>query len=75
MDPDSCRRLNRQGRKVFLDRYIQWVLEVDNATWSSQQAVLVNAYVRNARNFMMSREEYLRMKGELRGRSKIALQK
>ena len=68
MDPknDPHLELNRRSRREFLDRYIQWVLEVDNRTWSSQQAVLVNAYVRNARNFMMDRLEYLRLKGELR---------
>ena len=72
MDLAQQRSLNRRSRQEFLRQYIQWVWKVDNRTWSTQQAVLVNAYVENANNFLMSREAYLGLKGELRGLRKIA---
>jgi hypothetical protein len=32
---------------------------VPNSEWSSQQAELINAFMENARNYAISREQYL----------------
>lgn len=49
-------------RLEFIRFYAKWVKSVPNEVWSEQQAVLINSMIKNARNFMMSCEEYLRSK-------------
>ena len=52
---------NREERLKFIRFYAEWVRKVPNEVWSKQQAELINSFVKNARNFKMSKEEYLRM--------------
>ncbi|MBU7048266.1 MAG: hypothetical protein HXS54_17675 [Theionarchaea archaeon] len=55
------RDMNREERLKFIRFYAEWVKKVPNEVWSKQQAELINSFVRNARNFKMSKEGYLRM--------------
>jgi len=55
------RERNREERLEFIRFYAEWVKKVPNEVWSRQQARLINSFVKNARNFKMSREAYLRM--------------
>ncbi len=55
------RERNREERLKFIRFYAEWVKKVPNEVWSKQQARLINSFVKNARNFRMSKERYLRM--------------
>lgn len=52
---------NREERLRFIHFYAEWVKKVPNEVWSRQQAELVNSFMENARNFKLSKEEYLEM--------------
>ena len=52
---------NKEERLKFIRFYAEWVRKVPNEVWSRQQAELINSFVKNARNFKMSKEAYLRM--------------
>ncbi len=56
------KKKNFLQRLEFIRFYAKWVKSVPNEVWSEQQAVLINSMMKNARNFMMSGEEYLRLK-------------
>ncbi len=56
------KKKNLLQRLEFIRFYAKWVKSVPNEVWSEQQAVLINSMMKNARNFMMSGEEYLRSK-------------
>ena len=58
------RERNLLQRLEFVRFYARWVKSVPNEVWSEQQAVIINSMVKNARNFMMSVEEYLELKKE-----------
>jgi hypothetical protein len=57
------REKNRLERLEFIRSYAAWVLRVPNCEWSSQQAELINAFMENAGNYALSREQYLRIMG------------
>ena len=60
------RERNLLQRLEFVRFYARWVKSVPNEVWSEQQAVIINSMVKNARNFMMSVEEYLELKNKER---------
>ncbi len=45
----------------FIRFYAEWVKKVPNEVWSKQQAELTISFVKNALNFKLSKEGYLRM--------------
>jgi len=49
-------------RIKFIKRYVEWLKKTPNEVWSAQQAEFINALLENAKNFPLSKEEYLRMK-------------
>jgi len=55
------REKNRQERLAFVRRYAEWVNEVPNEVWSSQQALIIESFLENARNYALTPSEYLRM--------------
>ena len=50
---------NRSERLAFIRSYAAWVRSAPNSEWSSQQAELINAFMENAKNYAISREQYL----------------
>jgi len=60
------RKGNLKERLEFVRLYARWVKEVSNEIWSKQQAEFINSLMQNAKNFRLSPEEYLRMKGSVR---------
>jgi len=61
MELAADREKNRQERLTFIRLYVAWVRRVSNQEWSSQQAELINAFMENARNYALTREQYLRI--------------
>ena len=55
------KKKNFEERLKFIHFYAEWVKRVPNDVWSRQQAELIDSFVLNARNFKMSREDYLKM--------------
>ncbi|UUX92568.1 hypothetical protein [Methanoplanus endosymbiosus] len=55
---------NRKERLDFIRKYAEWVRSVPNDVWSSQQAVILNSFMKNAANYALSPEEYLKMKAK-----------
>ncbi|QDA31738.1 hypothetical protein FH039_09185 [Thermococcus indicus] len=56
-----------EERLSFIRLYVKR-LKADPDEVFKQQVRLVNSFLASARNFPLSREQYLRMKGELRGK-------
>jgi len=52
---------NRKERMKFVDFWSDYVLTHTDREWSRQQNVIINSCLRSTR---MTREEYLKMKGE-----------
>jgi hypothetical protein len=61
MESAINREKNRLERLEFIRSYAAWVLRVPNREWSSQQAELINAFLENAGNYALTREQYLRI--------------
>jgi hypothetical protein len=55
------RKKNLEERIRFIHYYADWVKKVPNEVWSTQQAKLINSFMKNAKNFQLSPEEYLEM--------------
>ncbi|USH00858.1 hypothetical protein K1720_03140 [Thermococcus argininiproducens] len=49
-------------RIKFIKRYVEWLKKTPNGVWSAQQAEFINALLENAKNFPLSKKEYLKMK-------------
>ena len=61
MELAADREKNRKERHKFIRLYAAWVRRVSNREWSSQQAELINAFMENAGNYALTREQYLRI--------------
>ena len=55
------REKNRLERLEFIRSYAAWVRRVPNREWSRQQAELIDAFMENAGNYALNREQYLRI--------------
>jgi hypothetical protein len=55
------KKKNMEERINFVHYYAAWVKKVPNDVWSKQQAALIDSFMENSKNFMMSREKYLEM--------------
>lgn len=53
---------NKKARLNFVDYWADFVRENDDKVWSSQQKVLIDSQIKNAKNFKLSRKEYLEIK-------------
>ena len=58
MELAADREKNRKERLTFIRFYAAWVRRVSNREWSSQQAELINAFMENAGNYALTREQY-----------------
>ena len=56
------REKNFAQRLEFTRFYARWVRAVPNEVWSKQQAMLIDSLIENAKNLMLSAEEYLKLK-------------
>ncbi|MCD6574007.1 MAG: hypothetical protein J7K95_07955 [Thermoplasmata archaeon] len=52
---------NLKERLEFIHYYAEWVKRVPNEIWSKQQAMLINSFMQNCKNFKMDSKEYLKM--------------
>ena len=59
-----AKKKNQEERMKFVNYWADYVRTHPDKDWSSQQAVLINSQLSN--NIKMTREQFLRMKGELR---------
>ncbi len=57
---------NRKARLYFVRYWANYVKTHPDKVWSKQQNVLINSLFRNAKNSMLTRKEYLEIKGELK---------
>ncbi|ASJ04541.1 hypothetical protein [Thermococcus barossii] len=53
-----------EERLAFIRLYVKWLKENPDEVFS-QQVKLVNSFLKAARDFPLTKEEYLRLKGEL----------
>ncbi|KAA0006495.1 MAG: hypothetical protein FE045_02925 [Thermoplasmata archaeon] len=52
---------NLKERLEFIHYYAKWVKSVPNEVWSKQQAMLINSFMQNCKNFKMDASTYLKM--------------
>ena len=57
---------NRKSRLFFVRYWANYVKTHPDKVWSKQQNVLIDSIFENAKNSKLSKEEYLKIKGELR---------
>lgn len=55
-------RCSQKQRLQFIDLWAKYVLEHEDRDWSRQQNVIINSCLRNS---PMTKELYLKMKGEM----------
>lgn len=56
------REQNRRERLSFVRTYAAWVRCVPNEVWSSHQAALIDSFLDNAKNYALSRSQYLELR-------------
>jgi len=57
---------NKEDRMNFVKYWANYIKNNPDEVWSRQQNVLINSQIQNARHFKLSKEDYLKIKGELR---------
>ena len=57
---------NKEDRMNFVKYWANYIKNNPDEVWSRQQNVLINSQIHNARHFKLSKEDYLKIKGELR---------
>jgi hypothetical protein len=57
---------NKEDRMNFVEYWAEYVRSHPDKVWSRQQNILINSMMQNAKNVKLTREEYLKIKGELR---------
>ena len=57
---------NKEERMNFVEYWAEYVRTHPDKDWSRQQNVLINSLMQNAKNSKLTKEQYLRIKGEMR---------
>lgn len=57
---------NKEERMNFVEYWANYVRTHPDREWSRQQNVLINSLMQNAKNSKLTKEEYLRIKGEMK---------
>ena len=65
-DAEELRRINDEDRMWFVEYWANYVRTHSDKEWSRQQNVLINSLMQNAKNSKLTKEQYLRIKGEKR---------
>ena len=55
---------NKEERMNFVKYWANYVKTHSDEEWSRQQNILINSIMQNAKNSKLTKEEYLRIKGE-----------
>ena len=58
-------RNNKDDRLNFVEYWANYVRTHPDKEWSSQQNVLINSLMQNAKNSKLTPKQYLKIKGEL----------
>ena len=61
---EEFRKINNEDRMWFVEYWANYVRTHTDKEWSRQQNVLINSIMQNAKNSKLTKEEYLRIKGE-----------
>ncbi len=64
INPHEIRMLNNKDRMWFVEYWANYVRTHPDKVWSKQQNVLINSLFKNAQNSKLTKEQYLRIKGE-----------
>ena len=59
------RKDNKEERMNFVEYWAEYVRTHPDKDWSRQQNVLINSIMQNAKNSKLTKEQYLRIKGEI----------
>ncbi len=65
-DASEIRRINDEDRMWFVEYWANYVRTHPDKEWGRQQNILINSIMQNAKNSKLTKEEYLRIKGEIR---------
>ncbi len=57
---------NKKDRLRFVDLWANYVRTHIDKEWSKQQNFLINSMFQNTKNYTLTKEEYLEIKGELK---------
>ena len=57
---------NKEDRMNFVKYWANYIKNNPDEVWSRQQNVLINSQIQNSRHSKLSKEDYLKIKGELR---------
>jgi len=65
-DPKEIRKINDEDRMWFIEYWAEYVRTHPDKEWSRQQNILINSLMQNAKNSKLTKEQYLRIKGEIK---------
>lgn len=57
---------NKEDRLNFVKYWANYVRTHSDNEWSRQQNVLINSIMQNAKNSKLTKEQYLKIKGEIK---------
>ena len=57
---------NKEERMNFVRYWAEYVRTHSDKEWSRQQNILINSLMQNAKNSKLTKEEYLRIKREIK---------
>mgnify|MGYP001608159987 CR=1 FL=1 len=60
----EVRKVNDEDRMWFVEYWANYVRTHSDKEWSRQQNILINSLMQNAKNSKLTKEQYLRIKGE-----------
>ncbi len=55
---------NTEERLKFIDLWAEYVRTHPDKDWSAQQKVLIDSQIKGAKNYPLTKDEYLKIKGE-----------
>jgi len=64
-NPEEIRKINNEDRMWFVRLWADYVKKHSDKVWSRQQNILINSCIQNARTVKLTREQYLKIKGEI----------
>jgi len=64
-DAEEFRKINNEDRMWFVEYWANYVRTHSDKEWSRQQNILINSLMQNAKNSKLTKEQYLRIKGEI----------
>lgn len=63
---EEDKRRNFEERLKFIDLWVGYIKTHTDKEWSEQQRVLIDSQIKNAKDYPLTKKEYLKLKSRVR---------